>query len=343
MCRIWGISYGPKGPDGEHINPQDLAENMFEELVSGGTDAFGWALFDGDSIHTRCEVGMFDPVEHANSMQLIDGFSPQWMVGHTRFATTGSAEDARNAHPLWHHEVVGIHNGMVSNYRKLMRRWDRYTPGTEVDSEAIFAAIHHLGDEDGLNAVEGSMAVAYANLHAADELVLARSFSSPLWIGATKNESLIFASTSEAIYRSGLDIIWAHQIASDFVYARVLNGQLTQQFKHYSDRVQQVPAQIYPGRDWLEDGFWEHEVELEGCSASVLRGQNSMHDPDHEEELRAAGLTDEEIEWVLSQYRYQPATSPADIAPGYFDDLTTTLHELMDEHGETLPVEGRSS
>jgi len=120
---------------------------------------------------------------------------------HTRFGTQGKETNPLNNHPVESGRIIGIHNGMIDNDYDLFRTngWPRHG---EVDSEAIFAAIDHLGITLGLEAVEGSMAVAFIDRTDPHVLYLARGDSSPLYYGEY-HQGVFFGSTKAAITQFG--------------------------------------------------------------------------------------------------------------------------------------------
>lgn len=63
-----------------------------------------------------------------------------FMVGHTRAATGSTPANNRNNHPFISGEVVGVHNGILSNDRELAKKLNLDLKG-ECDSEVIFAGL----------------------------------------------------------------------------------------------------------------------------------------------------------------------------------------------------------
>ena len=61
-------------------------------------------------------------------------------VGHVRASTSGSPSNNKNNHPLICDSMVGVHNGMISGWRGVMKKYS-LTPNTECDSEAIFSIL----------------------------------------------------------------------------------------------------------------------------------------------------------------------------------------------------------
>jgi len=128
------------------------------------------------------------------------GRSAQTALIHTRASTQGSPINPLNNHPIRYENIIGIHNGMVRNDDDLFDtlKWDRKA---QVDSEAIFAAIHHYPLlADGLKAIDASWAIAWIDQAIEPRtLWMARGRSSPLHYARTVEGSTVFASTKEAV------------------------------------------------------------------------------------------------------------------------------------------------
>lgn len=89
-----------------------------------------------------------------------------YVVGHTRFATTGSV-CAKNSHPFVSGNIVGVHNGMISNFKELRQKYAQTQ--MECDSEIIFYLINKYGI-GGLKELKGYFAIVYADRRKPDEL-----------------------------------------------------------------------------------------------------------------------------------------------------------------------------
>lgn len=88
------------------------------------------------------------------------------IIGHTRFATTGDI-NTKNANPFKFGDIVGVHNGHVSNYTEI-------NYNLEVDSEAIFYLLdQYKGDyKKAFPELYGDFAIAWFDLTKPNKLHL---------------------------------------------------------------------------------------------------------------------------------------------------------------------------
>lgn len=100
-----------------------------------------------------------DPFELFNSAKYIKMMSGvhRVLIGHNRFATQG-AVNKRNAHPFEAGDIIGVHNGTLTNKHMLFEA-HRYV----VDSEAIFNHINAKGIRDAVNTMCGAWALVWWN------------------------------------------------------------------------------------------------------------------------------------------------------------------------------------
>lgn len=153
MCGLLGYQFRPNfRPNyGKRLL---LANALGRVNVKRGHDSFGW--FSTDSGDIRVELGEATGRMH----EAARSFS---LLGHTRHATVG-AVTIPNAHPFHIGDVVGAHNGGISNHGML--NVDRKATGNaefEVDSMHLIDAL-----DTGLEACRGLKgwgAVSWVNMH----------------------------------------------------------------------------------------------------------------------------------------------------------------------------------
>jgi len=202
MCGIFGIAYGPKGPEGEEWTPEEFARLMFPAIEHRGPHAWGYMYCNSDAdtiewVKTpgSCKAkGAMDTVEIPGDVK--------WLVGHVRYATGGEKAHPRynrNNHPIPHGDIVGVHNGVLRNWQGILDKTGREDIKSGVDSEAIFAAINKWGIRPGLRKIEGDMVAVWANVEEPEVLRIARLDGRPLVYATTEAGSLIFASEQGVI------------------------------------------------------------------------------------------------------------------------------------------------
>lgn len=243
MCRIFGISYNTKKPVPEKLSTGQIARILGCELVHGGPHAFGWMQNVDGLIDVRKFSGRID--EQLSKLNSIRR-ECDWFVGHVRYATHGDSENLNNVHPISHYDIVGVHNGVLSNHERVLQECGgRYLKNTQVDSEAIFAAVHKFGHLEGLAKIYGSMVTVYADRRKPASLFIARSNSRMLRIGWTSRGNLIFASEQnalDALAEAGIEFESFSGISENRVL-RIMDGQI-------KDRATfRPPASQFPARE----------------------------------------------------------------------------------------------
>lgn len=96
-----------------------------------------YMLFD-----TKASESIFKQFNHA-------------LIGHNRFATTGKV-NRKNAHPFEFDNLVGTHNGTLSNKHAIPNHIN-----FDVDSEALFNHISNVGLKEAMGLVKGAWALVW--------------------------------------------------------------------------------------------------------------------------------------------------------------------------------------
>ena len=115
------------------------------------------------------------------------------VITHCRFGTHGSEQDNRNNHPIRVGNVVGVHNGVISNHHAL---GDKYGRNAEVDSEVIFSSLmarrdlNHQAFVQTMNELRGSAVVV---------AVQDKQPISKLYIGIKNNPMSLITQNDEEI------------------------------------------------------------------------------------------------------------------------------------------------
>ena len=200
MCRLLGMSFGDKSED---LSPSEISALMFPELVRQGPHAYGWMSYNPrrkNPVTVKKYRGRADSTQATDRIFKMVDDDCRWLVGHTRWATHGDPSYKGNNHPLVHGNIVGVHNGVIQNYRDILKKTGREDDKAEVDSEAIFAAVNKWGPVDGLKKIQGSMVAIFAHLNAPTTIRIARSRGRQLHLGFTDRGNIVFASDILPLY-----------------------------------------------------------------------------------------------------------------------------------------------
>jgi glucosamine--fructose-6-phosphate aminotransferase (isomerizing) len=149
MCGIFGfITKDGHGPDLARL------KRIATETQLRGHHAFGLAWLDTQgTIHTFKRPG--PATANLDDLDLCRGATV--VIGHCRWATHGAAEDNRNNHPHPAGRGWLVHNGIVFNHARLVRR-HRLRPQTECDSEVLGLLMARLPGPLALRAARRSEA-----------------------------------------------------------------------------------------------------------------------------------------------------------------------------------------
>ncbi|MFA5262219.1 MAG: hypothetical protein WC378_00225 [Opitutaceae bacterium] len=189
MCGIFGfITKNGRGPN------IDRLKRIALETETRGRHAFGLAWVDQSwAIHTYKQAG---PAS-ANLEALEACRDALAVIGHCRWATHGDPEDNCNNHP--HPAGSGwiVHNGVVSNYRELSRRY-RLRPKSECDSEILGLMIARFPGEIGMRS-------AMAAEQATAPLAMLGLWRKPVRLMiARKGNPLCFGESKRGFYLASL-------------------------------------------------------------------------------------------------------------------------------------------
>lgn len=226
---------------------------MFPAIVHRGPHAFGWMTYNpATGITIEKHKGRSDTPKAIEKMNLDDDAT--WLVGHVRYATHGDPKNMNNNHPLVHGSIVGVHNGVLRNHDSILKDTGREKANTQVDSEAIFAAVNKWGIRGGLARINGDMVTVFASTKHPAVLRIARSHGRPLVYATTAAGSLIFASECCVIDACGIDLVGGDNPYTDVTgrnrLLTVRLGRVTERVQYRKDSWKTTcaapPARTYP-------------------------------------------------------------------------------------------------
>ncbi len=185
MCGIIGVI------SQEEVTPTIL--EVLKKLEYRGYDSAGLATIQECQIQRRRSKGK---IENLVSLIKEKPLTGKIGIGHTRWATHGVPSE-RNAHPHQKGSVVGVHNGIIENFREIKAELENqgYEFASDTDTEVVVqlcASYLDLGYsvekafEKMLRKLEGAFALCFMFRENNDRLYVSRR-GAPLAVGYGKS------------------------------------------------------------------------------------------------------------------------------------------------------------
>lgn len=137
-----------------------------------------------------------------------------FLIGHVRSATYGTVIK-NNAHPFNEGNVVLAHNGTLSNYIDLLRKYNLKWAKFDVDSHVVCGSLNEAQNFEPLGEIDGPAAFLIADKNTPNILYVFRNTHRPLYYGFI-DKSMYISSIEESLeYIDCKDI---KQFAIDSLY-----------------------------------------------------------------------------------------------------------------------------
>lgn len=186
MCGIVGVSM-----------PTNVHPNIIKALLilaqSRGSDATGIAT--KDVVIKQAD----EALKFVAKLQVPESGT---IIGHTRLGTVGSKVLSENAHPFKYGDIVGAHNGGITNYNDIAREYDQKF---NVDSEAAFYLLSIMKPKEAIAKLQGGMALSWIDKK---NILHLYRHTNPIYVGKL-NGGIVYGS--EERY---LDVVKATEIES---------------------------------------------------------------------------------------------------------------------------------
>lgn len=191
MCGIIGVLSSEKSRF--VVNRRKFFEQaIFADTLRGAHSTGMFAVpFTGSVDSVKRAVDGRDFTDLAPVKSLLNKTSDYaFLIGHNRYATKG-AVNAVNAHPFFHGDIIGVHNGSLESYHRLPM-----SNQFDVDSDALIHSIDDKGIRWTLDQVRGSYALVWYDI-AKEELYVLKNDKRPLAMGFVKGEDTILIASED--------------------------------------------------------------------------------------------------------------------------------------------------
>lgn len=222
MCGIYGFAYLSKKPmslnDLKTIDP--IIRFLALENKVRGRDSTGMGFINqnGDMFNVRKTKDSEDFLESNfvnNQIHAMLNRDTIMCLGHTRAATHG-AVILNNAQPFIIGNIMGTHNGIISNHEDIIKRL-KVTPQTTCDSEALFQLLNVSASLKGkakkLRDAYGYAASAFYDKRVPHTIFFARS-NNNVNVAMTGNKKFIFWSSEKLVLTKVKNIF---KVAMDYI------------------------------------------------------------------------------------------------------------------------------
>jgi glucosamine 6-phosphate synthetase-like amidotransferase/phosphosugar isomerase protein len=226
MCGIAGFCLNAE----EHIDARKLSEALLGQIISRGKDATGAAWYNAKRNEVRYTKAPYSAKTFVQTRLPLMPSGVKNVILHTRFATKGDKKFTANNHPIVIENLVGVHNGHISNDDAILASYPEHKRIGQVDSEAAFVMAKYAENKlEAFGEIQGRAALAWIDGDNGKELNLARVSGSPLCVAQTPKGSTVFASTKPLLERAmkdaGLAIEWIADL-EEYEYMKVRNGAI---------------------------------------------------------------------------------------------------------------------
>src|SRR5438309_758564 len=329
--------------------------NGLKRMEYRGYDSAGVATICDERIEVRKGVGKVSEVDNSAKLHALTG---NVGIGHTRWATHGSVNDA-NAHPhkSSNGKIAIVHNGIIDNYELLKKDLQKngYFFKSETDSEVISNLLQYNFEKTG--DIKKSMIQTVSLLKGEysfvavfeDGILAAAKFHEPLIIGIGREGYFVSSDvlgfvehTDEVIYPDNGEIVIIDSKGLQFFdySGSPVRHQLTKVSKEFADvyrgeyahftlkEISEQPVTITKAGNTTIKELEEITVLLKKARNIYVTGSGTSYN---------AALVAKHLFLRYGKIKIEPiVSSEVRFYPDYFDDQSLLI--ALSQSGESADV-----
>lgn len=187
-------------------NANEIVLTGLKRLEYRGYDSCGVAFFNDNVINVEKSI------DRVADLTANVKFESNMSIGHTRWATHGGVT-IQNCHPHNSERFVGVHNGVIENYKQLTKMFGDVTLVSQTDTEIIVNYFNFLFAK--YNDFNKSAVEFMENVHGSYALLLMdKTDSNKMYV--LKNKTPIVVGISEDNITVSSDPIAVFDVADEF-------------------------------------------------------------------------------------------------------------------------------
>ncbi|AXH11882.1 hypothetical protein [Halarcobacter bivalviorum] len=206
MCGIFG--FASNGKSIKNLNVESTINNLYKLSETRGKEASGLITIDSSSIkYIKDSISPSKLIKRDDYKKIIKNLLTKnkeetvVIIGHSRLVTNGEAENNDNNQPVDIGNIVGVHNGIITNESQLWEDNKNLIKNFDIDTEVFFKIFDQFLINNDLVAsisktfkkIEGvaNIAAVFKKLNI---LLLSTNNGSLFYVKSKDSSSMIFAS-----------------------------------------------------------------------------------------------------------------------------------------------------
>lgn len=219
MCGIFGV-VAPRRSTLTSAKIKRITDRLFTLSQSRGKESSGIAIASSNTISVcKAQEPASAFIRRPVYRELIlSAITPFAVIGHARLVTNGPAEHNRNNQPVIKDDIVGIHNGIITNDAALWKKFPSLKQKYEVDTEVLLSMTRYFlrlglsipqAIAKVFGKIEGSASIALLFAEQ-NVLALATNTGSLYFTKDNKQKLLLFASERYILEQLGISSTILH-------------------------------------------------------------------------------------------------------------------------------------